>query len=555
MDAHLFRRFAQSLVPILTGSRLDKIQEPLEGIYTFNLTLFSRASELGRKTQLVLSPGRKDPFLFLSTARLAANKTPSAMVMRLRKYAAGHSIRHAAVLWQARELHLLLSGAMPGAAAEQPSAAEQADSADIRSDLQKKDRLIWLVLSLRDGPNLRFADPDDLPEEEAPRWPSGSNLDQAMNDWRSWPVLTPALRRTLVKLDPQDAAALLIDLEEGGGDVFTYEALSDESGTAKIRQISAWPLPEALRGTMEERSREDVLQAVMDAGSDIVLSTAARRQARQAAMPWAKKERKLVELLELHEEDVARLEKMKGRQEQGLLIQANLWQLPSARRAPSVDIIDFDGNPRTLRLDARYTVRENMERFFHTARRGERGLERVQARKAELEAELAAVRREKEACLLGASTKAPEQTRDKVQTVLPQVPSAVQLFVSSDGFALLRGRSARGNQDARRMAAPHDIWVHVDGGPGAHVIIRRSHAAQEVPERTLDEAGSLSACRSWLKDEPSAKINYCEIRHVRPLRGAAPGTMRMDKILFTRQVPVRQELEERLLPQVSTERS
>lgn len=149
---------------------------------------------------------------------------------------------------------------------------------------------------------------------------------------------------------------------------------------------------------------------------------------------------------------------------------------------------------------------------------------------------------------MGASASVPETARNRTQAPMPQAPATVQLFVSSDGLALLRGRSARGNQDARRMAAPHDLWVHVEGGPGAHVIIRRDHAAQEVPERTLDEAGSLAACRSWLRDEPRAKVNYCEIRHVRPLRGAAPGTMRMDKILFTRQVPVRPELETALLP-------
>ena len=54
--------------------------------------------------------------------------------------------------------------------------------------------------------------------------------------------------------------------------------------------------------------------------------------------------------------------------------------------------------------------------------------------------------------------------------------SATQLFVSDDGFALLRGRDAKGNIAARKLAAAHDIWLHTDGGPGSHVIIRRAHA-------------------------------------------------------------------------------
>ena len=119
---------------------------------------------------------------------------------------------------------------------------------------------------------------------------------------------------------------------------------------------------------------------------------------------------------------------------------------------------------------------------------------------------------------------------------------------------LLRGKSAKGNQDARRMASPHDLWVHVEGGPGAHVIIRKSHAGEEVPERTLDEAGALAAAKSWLQNEPKATLNYCEIRHVRPLKGAGAGTMRMDKILFTRQVETVADIDARLLQNMAQQK-
>lgn len=50
-------------------------------------------------------------------------------------------------------------------------------------------------------------------------------------------MLTPALRRTLPYLDPEDGRALLMDLQAGGGDVFMYETETGE------REVSAWPLP------------------------------------------------------------------------------------------------------------------------------------------------------------------------------------------------------------------------------------------------------------------------------------------------------------------------
>ena len=547
MDAHLFRRFAGELLPVLQGARLVKIQQPHDNIYTFNLDLFARDNPLGRKVQLVLRPGRKEPFLFLSTARIAAGREPSAIVMRLRKYAAGHTIRRALALWQKRELHLLLSGAMPGMEGDN---AEEHQFVPQQKEYGQKDaeKLTWLVLSLRDGPRLHFADKGFEPSEDKPLWPDHNSLQDAMADWRSWPVLTPALRRTLAKLDLQDASALLVDLEDGGGDMFCYTAPDDlKAGAPRIVQISAWPLPQELQKG-EEACRTDVLAAVMETGASLVLNEAAEKRAHEAAAPWRKKERKIEDLLRRNTEDCARLKEMCQRQGYGLLIQANLWQLEGSRHLPSLTLPDFEGGQCTMQLDPRFSVRENMDRFFHTARRGERGLPRIEKRRQELEKELCEVRREKERCLLGISAQAPRQKKGQAKPAPVKVPASVQIFVSTDGVTLLRGRNAKGNLEVRRMAASHDIWVHVEGGAGAHVIIRLNHASQKVSDATLDEAGSLAASKSSLKDESYAKVNYCEIRHVRQLKGTAKGTMRMDKILFTRKVAIRPELETALLP-------
>ena len=133
--------------------------------------------------------------------------------------------------------------------------------------------------------------------------------------------------------------------------------------------------------------------------------------------------------------------------------------------------------------------------------------------------------------------------------MLATLPKSVQLFVSSDGFALLRGRDAKGNLAVRKLAAPHDIWLHAENGPGSHVIIRRTHGGQDVPVSTLDEAGSLAASKSWQKDAARARIQYAEVRHVKPMRNAPAGTVRIDKVLASREVPVDATLEEKLLPE------
>ena len=633
MDAHLFRRLCEDLTPQLTGARIEKLQEPAPGLLA--LTWYGG----GRKRQLCLRYARKEPFCFLSASRITAGKAPSAQIMRLRKYASGRRIASCVVRFCDRQLWLLLAGG---------DSALMADSGG-KGSAAEASRLAWLLLDLREGPSLHFLSEDEAPEEEAPDWPGPDTLAQALQDWRAWSVLTPALRRTLTCLEEPEQWALVEDLRAGGGDVFCYGPALPEaaeisvdgadgqftggqfpgwqlpggqfpdaqfSGMApavdaaapassglfagrasssiraihSIRAVSAWPLPPQQRAALltdDERAsglvlREecgaDVLGLTEKAGQDMVLARLAGEQAREAALPLDRRGRKLAKLLDKLREEERRLTGMTEAQADALALQENLWQWPAEYRALSVTVAaGAHGPAREIRLDPRRNVREEMARLFHTARRGWRGLEHLVQRRGALEQEMAAIARARRDSLLGAgSTQTGGGQTLSGQAISGQttsgkagsgkaggagplagaaagmptaLPKNVQLFISSDGFALLRGRDAKGNLAARKLAAPHDIWLHAENGPGSHVIIRRTHGGQDVPVSTLDEAGSLAASKSWQKDAARARIQYAEVRHVKPMRNAPAGTVRIDKVLASREVPVDATLEEKLLPE------
>lgn len=630
MDAHLFRRFCEDLTPQLTGARVEKLQEPTPGLLI--LTWYGG----GRKRQLSLRHARKEPFCFTSSSRISAGKAPSAQIMRLRKYASGRRILSCVVRFYDRQLWLLLAGGDSMTAGTGPGDAATPDSP----------RLTWLLLDLREGPSLHFLTEAHAPENEQPQWPEPAQLEQARQNWREWPVLTPALRRTLACLEEPEQWALLEDLRAGGGDVFCYGPASHvtsglsadmtvnlasgivpdlasgmttdlptdlppnwaggmsadlptglppdfTSGTAvtasarfvgtptpsgntdacgnplaAIRAISAWPLPPELRAglltkeelasglLLREVSSPDALGLTEKAGHDMVLARLAGEQAREAALPLDRRGRKLSKLLDKLREEENRLKTMTKAQADALALQENLWQWPADYRAANVMVGEGGHGPaREIRLDPRRNVREEMARLFHTARRGWRGLEHMVQRRSMLEEEMAAIAIARRDRMLGVGS-AQDGDRQSIRRgpagaaagMLAALPKSVQLFVSSDGFALLRGRDAKGNLAARKLAAPHDIWLHAENGPGAHVIIRRAHGGQEVPARTLDEAGSLAASKSWQKDAAHARIQYAEVRHVKPMRNAPAGTVRIDRILASREVPVDATLEEKLLP-------
>ena len=263
--------------------------------------------------------------------------------------------------------------------------------------------------------------------------------------------------------------------------------------------------------------------------------------------------RKLTKLLDKLREEESRLGGMMACQADALALQGELWRWPADFRAASVCVEAGPHGPaREIKLDLRRSVREEMARMFHTARRGQRGMEHLADRRAALEAELASLRQARHDSLLGATAGNAEESgsgsRAPGSGMAATLPKNVQMFISSDGFVLLRGRDSKGNLAARKLAAPHDIWLHAENGPGSHVIIRRAHGGQEVPPRTLDEAGALAACKSWQRDAARARIQYAEVRHVKPMRNAPAGTVRIDKSLPSREVAVDLALEERLLP-------
>ena len=548
---------------------MEKIQEPADGLLA--LMIYSG----GRKRQLCLRFGRKDPFCFVTAQRISVGRAPSAPIMRLRKYAGGRRIAACVPQWSERRLWLLLGG---GADVANRAIEDAATSA--------QPMLTWLLLDLREGPSLKFLADADAPEEDQPVWPEPEQLAAALQDWRQWAVLTPALRRTLACLDEPEQWALLEDLRLGGGDLFCYGAAHLETAPAPghasvsvqahvddddpapalprpVLGISAWPLPaelqQALLGKDDKTSRVqefcggNALALTELAGQDIVLSRLALDQAREAAQPLDRRVRKLTKLLDKLREEESRLGGMIACQADALALQGELWRWPADFRAASVRVEAGPHGPaREITLDLRRSVREEMARMFHTSRRGQRGMEHLAARRAALEAELASLRQARHDSLLGATAGNAEESgsggRAPGSGMAATLPKNVQMFISSDGFVLLRGRDSKGNLAARKLAAPHDIWLHAENGPGSHVIIRRAHGGQEVPPRTLDEAGALAASKSWQRDAARARIQYAEVRHVKPMRNAPAGTVRIDKSLPSREVAVDLALEERLLP-------
>ena len=219
-----------------------------------------------------------------------------------------------------------------------------------------------------------------------------------------------------------------------------------------------------------------------------------------------------------------------GLRRQGELLKANLFRV--ARGESRVTVQDFfdESLPDVfLDLNARLSPQANVERLFRVARKLERGLAEAEARRADAEARLAEISRlEREAAGAGAAefdglARRAEalcgegRGRDRAGRGGPR------RFVSADGLEILVGRDAAENERLTfRMAKGDDLWLHVRGESGSHVVVCLGKG-RSAPGQTLVDAATLAAHFSGARGRPRVEVDYTRARYVRKPRKAQRG--------------------------------
>ena len=96
-------------------------------------------------------------------------------------------------------------------------------------------------------------------------------------------------------------------------------------------------------------------------------------------------------------------------------------------------------------------------------------------------------------------------------------------YISSDGFHMYVGKNNFQNDELTfKFATGNDWWFHAKGMPGSHVIVKLD-GADELPDRTFEEAGRLAAYYSKGREQEKVEIDYIQKKHIKKPAGAAPG--------------------------------
>lgn len=99
--------------------------------------------------------------------------------------------------------------------------------------------------------------------------------------------------------------------------------------------------------------------------------------------------------------------------------------------------------------------------------------------------------------------------------------------IEVDGFEILVGK---GDEENDRLtfgvAEPRDLWLHVSGPAGSHVIVRNPEglALEAVPRGVVERAAELAAWHSKARgSRGKVEVHLCRVADVRKPRGFAPG--------------------------------
>lgn len=346
--------------------------------------------------------------------------------------------------------------------------------------------------------------------------------------------MTPPVRHFLAGLNATEATLWLERLK--GGNFQKFYIVRDHRGQPQAR---LWPEGGALQAV------PTAVEAAARAYGPYVAQLTQRHEDQDHS---AQERTRLDRIIARVEGDRAALQAMIAGGAEGRLLCTALHGLDKNARRASVQVSTDDGELVELKLRPEWTVLENMQQRFARAAKGQRGLPVVEAR-------MHALRQQRAAIDTGLAQPIPHERA--VSAHVPSVrPGAhlpgrfqhikVSLFCSSNGFLLLKGRSAEANRQLVQAARPFDYWLHAKDVAGAHVLILRDHPTHDVPETTLLEAACLAALSSHLRQADRGDVVLCLAKDVRNMKGAAVGQVRVESIVQVLRPRIDPGVEERL---------
>ena len=550
LDAVCLQAVVAELAPQITGSRIEKIQQPARD----QVVLLLRGNR-----RMLLSAGGGQPRLHLTELLRDNPAQPPMFCMLLRKYLSGGIIESIQQAPLERVVTLTVS-----------AADELGERSQFSLILEAVARRANLILADKDGhiidclrridfemnpdrqvlPGLFYhlptppdkVSPFTVTEEEFAALAAAAGEGAPADQWlvRTVNGLSPLVARELTfracgSTDAPvtgQAAALWsafaawrdsvnekrftpVMLKRSGVPMdFTYLPVQQYGGAAEEETYTSFS--RLLDDFYEKREQAE---RVKQKGQDLV-KTASNGAARLRRKIAAQEQ----ELAESKNRDKWRV--------YGELITANLYRMERGMsRLTAQNYYDPDCADVDIPLDVRLSPQENAAKYFKKYTKAKTAEKYITAQLEKARVELTYL----ESVLQELTLAESEQDFNDIRAELtdggylrakgrkqPQRPSKPREFRSTAGLRILVGRNNRQNDRlTAKDAEKWDIWLHTQRIHGSHVILCTGGAQPD--EQSLLEAASLAAYFSQAQDGTKVPVDFTQVKYVKKPAGSPPG--------------------------------
>jgi len=481
MDFQILKLVVDELSAFLPGAKIERVYQGVDGgLYL----LFHRQ---GEKLVLLLSLDRALPRLHLVSTRPAADDSPFGFVLYIRSHLTGARVMGVSLLNEDRvaEFSLTKSGV--------------------------EYRLIFELVG--STPNLILIDRSSAILSVHHPVPPADNVKRPLLSGITYVPPAPRPVRTKAAPDRQS------DRRHPGA----AHALCPETGAKHP----------ANRGA-------EIFYAQVIA--DRAISSLRARLSAVIKKALAKAERRIAAIVR----DLDSAGKSDEYREAGDLVLANLTRL--ARGAAQAELTGYDGRTVLVKLDPKRSAGQNAELYFKKYKKARTGLAIITERLRQAREEEAYLK----SALADLDSAGDRETHDLIRSELAakgylkqkgkgekekrSTAPAHRKVVYRD-WVILIGKSAASNDYITlRLARPDDLWLHAEGMPGSHVLVRNPERA-DIPSDVLMKAAALAAYYSKGRGAGKVPVTYTRAKFVKKPKGAEAGMVTLSERRTVMAVP------------------
>ena len=550
LDAVCLQAVVAELAPQITGSRIEKIQQPARD----QVVLLLRGNR-----RLLLSAGGGQPRLHLTELPRDNPAQPPMFCMLLRKYLSGGIIESIQQAPLERVVTLTVSAA---------------------DELGERSQFSLILEAVARRANLILADKDGHIIDCLRRIDFEMNPDRQVLPGLFYHLPTPPDKVSPFTVTEEEFAALAAAAGEGApGDQWlvrtvnglsplvarelTFRACGSTDAPVTGHTAALWSAFAAWRDTVNEKHFTPAMLKRSGVPMDFTYLHVGQYGGAAEEETYTSFSRLLDDFYEKREQaervkqkgqdlvktasnGAARLRRKIAAQEQelaesknrdkwrvyGELITANLYRMERGMsRLTAQNYYDPDCADVDIPLDVRLSPQENAAKYFKKYTKAKTAEKYITAQLEKARVELTYL----ESVLQELTLAESEQDFNDIRAELtdggylrakgrkqPQRPSKPREFRSTAGLRILVGRNNRQNDRlTAKDAEKWDIWLHTQRIHGSHVILCTGGAQPD--EQSLLEAASLAAYFSQAQNNTKVPVDFTQVKYVKKPAGSPPG--------------------------------